>query len=315
MADNRKKNIDKYFITKAAYFSMELNAHNLLYLVFLVQQNKLPKQAAMNVHLYNSQGCESLFRDARSLSGSFSTIVNFTVSNFLRRSLKLSLLNQLKSDQADEKLLFPLHHKRKGGDLSVACDQRDEIHSLNVKQIISEAFNEAIRIVKHSKILDDLQDGGVVTLDALSKSIFNHLKTNSKMFRYQPSTEDEDMMEFDLDNENEDFCSSIYDNDDDDQVTDDDENDVSDENVHNDVSLDSNDEDNDDMDILNTQRSNFNGIRIIDKVNKESRQAYFKVRINGKIKYIHKQSAAWLLSNSITKLSNDRLCRVMQQTT
>ncbi|CAF4542676.1 unnamed protein product, partial [Rotaria sp. Silwood2] len=66
-----------------------------------LKQQYLPKQALINIHLFNSQGCESFFRDARSLSGSFSTMVNFTIRNFIRRSQKLSILNQFKYEQSE----------------------------------------------------------------------------------------------------------------------------------------------------------------------------------------------------------------------
>ncbi|CAF1928949.1 unnamed protein product [Rotaria magnacalcarata] len=89
-----------YFITKTAYLSVEINAQMLLYLVVLVKEKQLPKEA-LNIYLFNSQSCESMFRNARALSGVFSTIVNFTVSDFLRRSQKLSLLNQIKHEQID----------------------------------------------------------------------------------------------------------------------------------------------------------------------------------------------------------------------
>ncbi len=67
-------------------------------------------------------------------------------------------------------------------------------------------------------------------------------------------------------------------------------------------------------DILNSTKSDFHGIRIIDNVNQDFRQSYFKIKINENIKFVHKQSACWLLSNNISKLSNDRLSRVRQQT-
>ncbi len=71
----------------------------------------------------------------------------------------------------------------------------------------------------------------------------------------------------------------------------------------------------DEEDILNSTKSDFNGIRVVDNINPDFRQSYFKVKINENIKYFHKQSACWLLSNNVTKLSSDRLSRVRQQTT
>ena len=87
-------NKDIHFITRTAYLSVELNAHNLLYLTLLVQQKQLPKES-LHIFLFNSQSCEGMFRNARSLSGAYSTIVNFTTHDFLRRATKLSLLNQI----------------------------------------------------------------------------------------------------------------------------------------------------------------------------------------------------------------------------
>ena len=69
--NERKNKISKHFITRPAYISVELNAHNLLYLVLLVKQQHLPKQTLLNIHLFSSQPCESLFRDARSFSSVF----------------------------------------------------------------------------------------------------------------------------------------------------------------------------------------------------------------------------------------------------
>jgi hypothetical protein len=71
----------------------------------------------------------------------------------------------------------------------------------------------------------------------------------------------------------------------------------------------------DEKDILNSTKSDFNGIRVVDNINPDFRQSYFKVKINENIKYLHKQSAWWLLSNNVTKLSSDRLSHVRQQTT
>ncbi|CAF5110775.1 unnamed protein product, partial [Rotaria sp. Silwood1] len=69
-----------------------------------------------------------------------------------------------------------------------------------------------------------------------------------------------------------------------------------------------------DENILNSTKSDFNGIRIVDNINPAIRKSYFKVKINDNIKYLHKQSACWLQSSQITKLSSDCLSRVMQQT-
>ncbi|CAF3052134.1 unnamed protein product [Rotaria sp. Silwood2] len=72
---------------------------------------------------------------------------------------------------------------------------------------------------------------------------------------------------------------------------------------------------NDDVEVLNSTRANFNGIKIVNNINPMLESSYFKLKINDKMKYFHKQSSCWLLSNTIAKLSSERLTRVMQQTT
>ncbi len=74
---------------------MEINAHNLLYLILLVQQKQLPPQS-LHIHTISSQARESIFRNTRALSGVYSTTVNFTIHDFLRRAQRLSLLNDIK---------------------------------------------------------------------------------------------------------------------------------------------------------------------------------------------------------------------------
>ncbi|CAF4613192.1 unnamed protein product, partial [Rotaria sp. Silwood2] len=51
-----EKNKSRYFITRPAYLSVEINAHNLLYLILLVQQKQLPPQS-LHIHTFSSQAC------------------------------------------------------------------------------------------------------------------------------------------------------------------------------------------------------------------------------------------------------------------
>ncbi|CAF5067777.1 unnamed protein product, partial [Rotaria magnacalcarata] len=78
-----KKNL---FITGPALFSIELNAHSLLAVCLLVCQHKLP-ESALSISNYSSQPCEATFRLTRSMSGAFSSVVNFTTDQFLKRAV------------------------------------------------------------------------------------------------------------------------------------------------------------------------------------------------------------------------------------
>lgn len=202
--NDSRKNINSYFITKPAYLSVELNAHNLLYFVLLIKQKHLPKQALRYIPSFNSQACESIFRDTRSLTGTFSTRTNFTVKDFLKRSCQLSILNQLKYNQFDRKISFPVHHKQKNQHLSTTSCSLDDIDSMDVEQIISSAYNQAVTIVEHSKIHDNLKKMNINSLCDLSEYVYNTLQSKSKLINHAWPTLDDTIDEFGLDDENDD---------------------------------------------------------------------------------------------------------------
>lgn len=58
------------------------------------------------------------------------------------------------------------------------------------------------------------------------------------------------------------------------------------------------------------EQQNFHGCRIYDTVNPQQLHKYFRIRLGSSFKYIHKQTACWLLSDNRNRLSSDRLVRV-----
>lgn len=297
-ANTRMNNTSTYFITKPAYFSVEINAHNLLYLVLLVQQKQLPKEA-LDINLFNSQACESVFRNTRSLSGTFSTVVNFTVNDFLHRSRKLSMLNVMKSDQSSEKFSFPVHHKHKREDHSLSLLNLEDVDELDTRQIILKAYQRAVNLIEHSKMSILLKERGLFGLEPLSKYVYNELKSNSRLYEYSAQKKDEDDDEFELeeeDGETNDAASHCTD--------------LSDELLSSQAELD--DITNIREEIISSTKSNFVGINIVDKVSPEISDSYFKININDEWQYLHKETACWILTDSKSNLSSDRLSRVIQ---
>ena len=59
-------------------------------------------------------------------------------------------------------------------------------------------------------------------------------------------------------------------------------------------------------------KSQFHGMRVYDTIPSSLAKSYFHVEIDGKRKYIHKQTACWLLTDTDSRLSADRLRRVQQ---
>ena len=140
----------RYFITKPAYLSAEINAHNLLYLVLLVKQKQLPPRV-LHIHTFSSQPCELIFRNTRALSGIYSSIVNFTVHDLLRRAQRLSLLNDIKckqtNDESVNKLIFPVHYKHRNDRQTSRIESQSEIDQIDIEQIIIEAYKKAVDIL------------------------------------------------------------------------------------------------------------------------------------------------------------------------
>ena len=58
-----------------------MNTHTLTYIALLVINNQLP-QETLCIWMFNSQICKSMFRAARSMMRSFSSVINFSVVDF-----------------------------------------------------------------------------------------------------------------------------------------------------------------------------------------------------------------------------------------
>ena len=67
-----------HFITQNAYVCAELNGHLLINILYNVINDKFPKET-LRMWTYGSQACEQLFRLLRSMTSTFSTIINFSM--------------------------------------------------------------------------------------------------------------------------------------------------------------------------------------------------------------------------------------------
>ena len=81
LLQNKNFTIENNFISLNSYYCTELNAHSLISLLRISRDNGyqfLP-------WLHGSQSCEQLFRTMRSMSSTFSTVINFGLLGLLRR--------------------------------------------------------------------------------------------------------------------------------------------------------------------------------------------------------------------------------------
>ncbi|CAF4471863.1 unnamed protein product [Rotaria socialis] len=83
-------------------------------------------------------------------------------------------------------LSFPIHHKRKHESSLPSSHQLDDIDTLDIQKLISNAYDQALRLVKHSKILDKLNEHKINCL--------NDLKNNtSEEFGLDEENDDNDV--------------------------------------------------------------------------------------------------------------------------
>lgn len=71
--------------------------------------------SVLNIEQFDSQSCENIFRSPRAMSGVSSNVVNFTVSDFLRRADKVKAVQFIKAhyelSKSEASIPFPGHHK------------------------------------------------------------------------------------------------------------------------------------------------------------------------------------------------------------
>ncbi|CAF1613111.1 unnamed protein product [Didymodactylos carnosus] len=296
---------DKYFITKAAFDSIELNAHTLTYILLLVLDKQLPIEA-LNIYLFSSQSCENIFRSARALTGPFSSMTNFTIQQFMKKIRKVSILDDIKSyEQSNDNnyaIKFPSHHKQKQcNSISPVLLEVNEITTAKIEIIINDAYEYAKTFINKLEMSRILKENDAYELEDLCLNIHSRLQ-NSMRTVDRSTLESDDDLDNDSDNNsyNTDTESS-------------DSGEVSGEQNE----LDSEEEYEDEQlegiqPSIASTTENFRGMRIYDEIDNKRQGTYFKIKINNKDKYIHKQTAAWYLTTNNNQLSSDRLIRVQR---
>lgn len=101
-----KKNLSlkENFMSMNCYVCIELNAHSLLKMLIQLKEINMPN--LFMLHQLGSQPCESLFRQARSFTATYSTVANCSVKEFSERMNKIELQNKISSNIGNV-YLFP----------------------------------------------------------------------------------------------------------------------------------------------------------------------------------------------------------------
>ncbi|CAM4921707.1 unnamed protein product [Rotaria socialis] len=278
-----------FFIAIPTLFSLELNAHSLTYLVVLYAEQKITEEA-LNIALFNSQMCFRTFRVARSMSGPFSSVVNFSVYEFLQGVEKLAVLQSIKwsSESKENNIIFPKHHKQ---------SKKTSLTRLTstITITVTEQALEVTVFSAYLKANQILSVCGLSILNPYDKMIsfeeVNRL-AYKKLSRSKCTTSNKKHIKS---NENDD------ENEDDDEDEDEDEDEDNEQHRSNrqrsesDI-VDEHDEstsiDDFDLDILlNVSRSTIRGMHIFDSIDNSQADSFFPGELNGRIKYMHKKTA------------------------
>lgn len=98
------------FMSMNCYICVELNAHSLLNMLLQLKQINMPN--LFMLHQLGSQQCESLFRQARSFTSTYSTVANCSVKEFSGRINKIELQNNISSNIGNVYLFPRLGYKK-----------------------------------------------------------------------------------------------------------------------------------------------------------------------------------------------------------
>lgn len=234
-----------------------MNAHTLIFISILIDQKLIPESVAKSIHLFSSQPCESIFRDARSLSGIYSTRINFTIKQFLQRINKLNALTEIKqfeSTNTQSKIVFPVHHKIKGMKKERELEHSNELEcfdSDHVEQTVLRAYELAQEIVESVGMDKKLIEYKMFDIEDPSKMAKDLLQLNSL-------TESEilnlDGRDYQSDDEEDGFIAEPEGEDDEEEDDDDDKIDFDD------YEDDNSDDDNDQLEDTHNENENLEDI-------------------------------------------------------
>lgn len=138
---NNNYSPNDHFVTQNVYVCTELNGHMILNIIYNVVKGKYPV-SALRVWTCGSQGCEEVFRLLRSMTPTFSTVVNFSMKGVLERAHKL---NFLVSIEASEDIVVPRTQRRL---LQIKNESEGTFKVPSFEEVtesVKEAKKEAIR--------------------------------------------------------------------------------------------------------------------------------------------------------------------------
>lgn len=184
---SNKHKIGEHFISSNCYACVELNAHSLINIVMNIRDNPSLSSDMFLPVLFGSQKCEQTFRTMRSMTSTYSTVVNFNVRDILRRLDRIKTVNNILND-LNNVIIFPREQKRQE---KMNVDTNSQV---DLKQYTDSMIADAVERARFDALGHTRELGMSVEENSLNYAAIPPLKD---LVREDKSLEDEEDMRID----------------------------------------------------------------------------------------------------------------------
>ena len=156
---NKEYSLSANFITSNAYKCIELNAHSIVTVAMTIRDHLSANNQCFIPWLLGSQSCEKIFRASRSMTPTFSTMLNFGMLSLLQRLHRIHVQYCLENDSETSEIKYPrkeIHKDKDGYDTANLCDLSTITNSKIIEAII-KAKEEAQRTIETVGMYDLLK--------------------------------------------------------------------------------------------------------------------------------------------------------------
>lgn len=184
----KKFTLKDNFITLNCYTCIEINAHNLIKII--VQLRDFNREELFLPHFFSSQTCESFFRQIRSMSSTYSTVVNCSMLEILHTLRRIQLQIDIIAQESN-KIIFPRFENKKD---FVRVNEHQTLSlpvNSEIFKVVTSALSAANKDVKQLGITDKaiLQDISCSIIKIVQPDAINY---NSNL---ESNPEDEELIE------------------------------------------------------------------------------------------------------------------------
>lgn len=145
------------FLTTPCYICLELNAHSLI--MCMLHLKDISRPELFSPHLFESQPCESIFRQFRSFTTTYSTVTNCTVKEAMARISKIQLQNDIIHGTSPH-FVFPRLNKQQNPNDAMLNRNIDLPTKLEIVTEIQNCQQDAVAKAKSLGLIPNQRNNG-----------------------------------------------------------------------------------------------------------------------------------------------------------